>query len=82
MGVTELAVFGSVVGVDFRPDSDVDVVVRFVPDERPRGLRFITMKLELEDLLGRPVDLIHGRPIENPFRREAIARDRTVLYAA
>lgn len=81
-GVVEFSLFGSVLRDDFQPDSDIDVMVRFEPGERPPGFGFIDMKLELEDLFGRPVDLVEEGTIDNPFRRHAIMRERTVLYAA
>ncbi|MFB3132666.1 MAG: nucleotidyltransferase family protein, partial [Rhodothermales bacterium] len=54
--VVELAVFGSVLREDFRPDSDVDVLVSFGPDARWSLFDFVTMQDELEALFGRPVD--------------------------
>ena len=80
--VVEFSLFGSVLRDDFRPDSDIDVLVRFAADYRPRGFEFVDMKLELEDLFRRPVDLVEHGTIANPFRRHAIMRDRAVLYAA
>lgn len=80
--VVEFSLFGSVTRDDFRPDSDVDVLVRFADGQHPRGLRFVTMKLELEDLFGRPVDLVEQGTIDNPFRRHSIMQERTVVYAA
>jgi uncharacterized protein len=80
--VAELAVFGSVVREDFGPDSDVDVMVRFEEGRGPRGFGFVDMKLELEDLFGRPVDLVEQGTITNPYRRRSIQRDLAVLYAA
>lgn len=80
--VVELSLFGSVLREDFRPDSDIDVMVRFDEGKRPRGFGFVDMKLELESLFGRPVDLVEYGTIDNPFRRHAIMRDRTVVYAA
>ena len=80
--IVEFAVFGSAARGEMRPDSDVDVMVDFEPGQRPRGWGFIDMKLELESLFGLPVDLIDSAPIENPFRRHSIMRDRTVVYTA
>ena len=80
--VVEFSLFGSVLRDDFRPESDVDVMVRFADGGRPRGFGFVDMKLELEEVFGRSVDLVEQGMIENPFRRHAIMRERTVLYAA
>ena len=54
--ITELALFGSVLREDFRPDSDVDVLVEFEPGTRV-GLRFFGMERELSEILGTKVDL-------------------------
>lgn len=82
--VTEFALFGSVLRDDFRPDSDVDVLVTFAPGKAP-GLGFITMQDELESLLGRKVDLITREGIarsRNYLRRRDILSSAQVVYAA
>lgn len=55
--VSELALLGSVLRADFRPDSDIDVLITFAPDAKRRLMTLAKMKYELEDLLGREVDL-------------------------
>ena len=54
--IRRLSLFGSVLRDDFRPDSDVDVLVEFEPRTRV-GLRFFAMERELSQILGRNVDL-------------------------
>jgi predicted nucleotidyltransferase len=54
--IRRLALFGSVLRDDFRPDSDIDVLVEFEPGTKV-GLRFFGIERELSDLLGRKVDL-------------------------
>ena len=80
--VVELALFGSVARDDFRPDSDIDVMVKFAPDRRLHGWGVVDMKLELEDLFDRAVDVVVSGTIEIPNRRRSIMRDLTVVYAA
>ena len=80
--LVELALFGSAVRDDFRPDSDVDVMVRFESGGRPRLFGLVDMQLELEEIFGRPVDLVEYGTIENPFRRSSIMSQLAVLYAA
>jgi predicted nucleotidyltransferase len=73
--IAELAFFGSVLRDDFRPDSDVDVLVTFAPDARRGLLDFVAMQDELSTILGRQVDLVSRRAVEhsgNWIRREAI----------
>jgi uncharacterized protein len=55
-GIRRLALFGSILRDDFRPDSDIDVLVEFEPSAKV-GLRFFAIERELSDLLGRKVDL-------------------------
>ncbi len=80
--ITEFAVFGSAARDEMRPDSDVDVMVEFVPGARWSLLDIGGMQQELVDLFGRSFDLVEKGPIENPFKRFAILRDLTVICAA
>ena len=81
--VAEFALFGSVVRDDFRPDSDVDVMVTFFPGG---GYDFHSLPDfldELSDLFGgRKVDVVEKHLITNPFRRHAILTTAQVVYAA
>jgi predicted nucleotidyltransferase len=54
--IRRLSVFGSILRDDFRPDSDIDVLVEFDEANIP-GLAFFAMEIELSEILGRPVDL-------------------------
>jgi len=66
--IKEFALFGSVLR-DFRPDSDIDVLVSFEPDG---GIIFdnrVEMLDELAKIFGREVDLVEKDTIRNPFRR-------------
>jgi len=81
--VTRFALFGSVVRDDFRPDSDVDVLVAFADDARPTLLELIRMEEELASLFGRQVDLLTWRGVEhsrNPSRRSAILNSAQGIY--
>ena len=60
--VAEFAVFGSVTGDDFRPDSDLDVLVSPEPGATWSLMDLGTMREEVIELAGRPVDLIVRRP--------------------
>lgn len=83
--ITEFALFGSVLRDDFRPDSDIDVLVTFAPEAK-RGLsETLQMKDELQTLFGRNVDLIVKAAIErseNWLRRKNILESAQVIYAA
>lgn len=80
--VTEFALFGSVLRDDFRPDSDVDVLVEFEDDYHPGSRGWNRMIEELEALFGREVDLVRKDRISNPFRREQSLHHNRVVYAA
>lgn len=83
--IVEFAFFGSVLRDDFRPQSDVDVLVRFAPDATHSLFDLVHMQDELRGLLGRDVDLVERTAIErsrNYLRRRAILGTAEVVYAA
>ncbi len=80
--VKELAIFGSALGDDFRPDSDVDVLVVFEDDARWSLFDHMKAEEELEQIFGREVDLVEKKAIRNPFRRHHILSHHEVIYAA
>lgn len=80
--IREFALFGSVLRDDFRPDSDVDVLVEFEEDYHPGYRGWNRMVDELEALFGRPVDLVRKELVVNPYRRRHILQHHEVLYAA
>lgn len=81
-GVTEFSLFGSVLRDDFRPKSDVDVLLVIKPDA-PIGLfELAEMKIELQDMFKRPVDLVEKEGLRNPYRRKEILRTAQVIYAS
>ena len=83
--ITELALFGSVLREDFRPQSDVDVLVSFAPGASWGLLEHAAMQEELSEVLGRKVDLVSRRAIEastNRIRREAILASTQAVYVA
>ena len=83
--VAELAVFGSAVRDDFRADSDLDVLVSPEPGVVWSLMDLGTMREELIELSGRPVDLLVRRAVEespNWIRRKAILDSAEVVFAA
>lgn len=80
--IVEFALFGSVLRDDFRPDSDVDVLVTF-EEGAPWSLwDLFTMQDELKEAFGRDVDLLEKKAIKNPFRRHHILTNYEVIHAA
>ena len=80
--VAELSIFGSVLGPEFTPESDVDFLVAFEQGCRPSLEQWIAMEDELRSVVGREVDLVERRMVINPFRRHHILTHRRILYAA
>ncbi len=84
LAVRRLDVFGSATGEAFdESSSDADFLVEFQPDEDVDYFgAYFSLKEGLEDLLGRPVDLVMRGSIVNPYFRESIERTQEPLYAA
>ena len=78
--IRKLALFGSVLRTDFRPDSDVDVLVEFDPGHVP-GLKFFKMESELSEILGRNVDL-NTPNFLSPYFRSRVLAEAKVEYVA
>ena len=70
--IRRLLLFGSVLRDDFRPGSDVDVLVEFEPGTR-LGLRFFAMERELSEILARKVDLNTPGFLSDEILQEALA---------
>ena len=79
--ITRLALFGSVLRDDFRPDSDVDVLVEFQAGHVP-GLNFVSIEREFSALLhGRRVDMVTPKFL-NARIREQVMSSAEPLYVA
>ena len=82
--LTEFALFGSVLRDNFRPDSDIDVMVQFHPDAHPTFSTLDQMEAELQTIFHRDIDLITRQGIEasrNYLRRHEILNSAQVIYA-
>lgn len=79
--IRKLALFGSALRSDFRPGSDIDVLVEFEPGHTP-GLAFFGMQEELSRLLGRRVDLNTPQDLSRYFRDEVLRAAETVYVAS
>ena len=83
-GVREFSLFGSVLRDDFRPDSDVDVLVEFEEGHEP-GLDIESMEKDLRAIFGRDVDLVRRESVErnrNYVIRKHILRSVEPVYVA
>lgn len=79
--IRKFAFFGSVLRDDFRPDSDVDVLVEFEPGVRVGLFELMSMQLEFSDLIGREADFRLPGDLSRYFRDRVIA-EAEVQYAA
>jgi uncharacterized protein len=79
--VKRLGVFGSILTTDFKPESDVDVLVVFDADSKTDLFdKYFELKERLEKLFEREVDLVVDRPFKNPIFKDSIEKTRTVIY--
>jgi len=80
-GVQRISLFGSILRDDFQPDSDVDVLVEFFPGRTPGMFGFGQMIIELQEIIGRDVDLRTPNDLSKYFR-DAVLREALPLHAA
>lgn len=83
--VQRLDLFGSAATGAYRPgESDLDFLVEFEPTDIPgaRADAYFGLLEGLEELFGRPVDLVVDSAIENPYFRESVEQSRAPVYAA
>jgi hypothetical protein len=81
--VAELCLFGSALRDDFRPDSDIDLLVTFASDARWRARDLLRLQDDLEALFGRKVDLVERAAVEeseNWIRRRHILEHAEPVY--
>ncbi|MFC4874301.1 nucleotidyltransferase family protein [Negadavirga shengliensis] len=79
--VKNLFAFGSVTGEDFRPESDIDLVVD-IEDSDPLSYsdKYFNLKFQLEQLLKRQVDLLEQKAIKNPYLKQQIEKTKVLVY--
>lgn len=77
--IRKLSLFGSVLRDDFRPDSDVDVLVEFEPNVPVGFFKLVALQDELSALVGREVDL-NTPGFLSPYFRQDVVRTAQVIY--
>lgn len=80
--ISRFELFGSALGDEFSPDSDIDCVIDFVEDGGNYFERYFDFKAALEKLFGRSVDVVVGKAIRNPYFRASIDGSKRLIYAA
>jgi uncharacterized protein len=81
--ITELSLFGSVLGNQFHAESDIDILIRFAANSRQGLLTLSKIKHDLEASTGRLVDIALKESIENSenwIRRNEILKTAQVIY--
>jgi len=81
-GIRQLALFGSALRNELETDSDIDLLVEFEPGQVPGLLGLSAIEMELEELLGRPVDLRTAADLSRYFRDDVRAAARALYDAA
>jgi uncharacterized protein len=79
--VRELSVFGSAARGEMRPDSDIDLLVEFLPHAKVDLLDHAGLMLDLAQLLGRKVDLVSKNGLK-PLIRASVLAEARLVYAA
>ena len=83
--IRELALFGSALRRDFRPDSDVDMLVEFEPGQELGLMELVAMENELSEILGRKADMVERQAVErseNYIRRRYVLQSVEKVYVA
>ncbi len=78
--IRKLSLFGSVLHGNFRPDSDIDLLVEFDPDHIPGFFKLAHMERELSEIMGKKVDLRTPQELSKYFRDEVLS-EAEVQYA-
>ena len=75
-----MSLFGSILSDDFRPDSDIDLLVEFEPGRKPGYIGLAAIERELSVLLGgRQLDVRTPEEL-SPYFRNDVLRDAEILY--
>lgn len=78
--LAELSIFGSFYYGDIHEKSDIDVLVEWGPDAEITFDNWYDMRIELETMFGREIDLVSKTALKNPYRKKEILENREVLY--
>ncbi|MDA3793430.1 MAG: nucleotidyltransferase domain-containing protein [Elusimicrobia bacterium] len=77
--VTKAGVFGSLVRGDLKKDSDIDILIKIPDDANLDLLDFVHMKHEIEDSVGREIDLIEYSTIKPILRKNVLKEEIRIL---
>lgn len=83
--INELALFGSALREDYSENSDIDLLVEFVPESGITLFNLVDLKEEFEELFGREVDIVSKNAVKksrNYLRKKAILENYKVIYVS
>ena len=79
--VKELYAFGSVLTQNFNNESDIDLIVNFLPqDVLEYADNYYELKFALEEILKREIDLLEEKAIKNPYFKEVLNKNKQLIY--
>jgi predicted nucleotidyltransferase len=81
--IKRAALFGSAARGDMKPDSDIDIIVEFLPGMAGRNFNFFGLQVDLEEAFGRYVDLITFDALEReakPKFKKSVLQDMRFIY--
>ena len=81
-GIRKLALFGSALRDDFAPDSDIDLLVEYLPGQRVTFLDMAQQETDLTALIGRQVDLRTPMELSRHFRKTVLANAQVIYEHA
>ena len=82
LGIKNLSLFGSVLRDDFRPESDIDILVEFEEGKTPGLIAFVQIQNELSKFFeGHPIDMVTVKALRGQNRKKEILDSAEVFYA-
>lgn len=80
--IKEISVFGSSIRNDFKPDSDIDLLIEFIDSSQISLFDLLDIQEYFEKITKRPIDVVEPAGLINPYRRESILKSKEILYVA
>ena len=80
-GIKRLYVFGSSLRYDFNEDSDIDILIEFLKPKEKSLFDLIDLRLELEEITGRKIDIVEKGSVKNPYKLKEINSTARLIYA-
>lgn len=79
--IQSISLFGSALRVDFRQESDIDLLIELSPEREYSFFDLLEIKSRFEQLFKRKVDVIEKSSLRNPYRKKTILKTAREIYA-